>query len=55
MGNENRGVRKEILEMADDVVEIPMYAPPSCHNVAVAAAIVMYEYRKQRAGCTLEN
>ena len=46
-GNENRGVSEKILAMVDDVVEIPMFGTPPCHNVAIATSIAMYEYTRQ--------
>ncbi|MDD4151186.1 MAG: TrmH family RNA methyltransferase [Candidatus Gracilibacteria bacterium] len=44
MGNEVKGVSKEMLEIADKVVHIPMLGNKSSLNVSVAAGIVMYGF-----------
>lgn len=41
-GNESYGVKKKTLELADQIVEIPMYGINKSLNVIVAAAIVSY-------------
>ncbi len=43
LGNEGNGIRKETLDAADSVLKIPMAGRIESLNVAVAAAIVMYE------------
>ncbi len=43
VGNETTGVSKEVLEMADAVVEIPMFGVNISLNVMVSLAIVLYE------------
>ena len=43
VGNESNGVRKEILEQCTDYVKIPMVDGQSSLNVAVAAALILYE------------
>ena len=47
VGHERHGLTEEMLEVMDDVVEIPMYGRPDSHNAATAAAIAMYEYCRQ--------
>src|SRR3989344_5933699 len=42
LGNETYGVKKETLEIADQIVEIPMYGINKSLNVIVSAAIVSY-------------
>lgn len=42
VGNETTGVSKEVLEVADAVVEIPMYGINISLNVMVSLAIVLY-------------
>ena len=46
MGNEIEGVSKEFLEMADEVVYLPMLGQKESLNVSVSAGIVMY-YQNQ--------
>lgn len=48
MGNEVDGVEKNILELCDDVVHIPMYGKKESLNVSIAAGIAMYELQKLR-------
>ena len=43
IGNEGRGVSKEMLDMADVKVTLPMEGNVESLNAAVAAAILMYE------------
>lgn len=51
MGNEALGVSKEVLAMADDIVEIPMFGFKNSINVAVAFGIVAYEIQRQQWNC----
>ena len=46
IGSEGRGVRKEVLEAADRELIIPMNAHCESLNAAIAAAIVMWEIRR---------
>ena len=46
IGSEGRGVRKEVLENADHELIIPMNPHCESLNAAIAAAIVMWEIRK---------
>jgi len=43
VGNETYGVSKEVLEMADEIVEIPMFGVNKSLNVMVSLGIVLYE------------
>lgn len=43
VGNERSGITDEIIQVADDCVEIPVYQKPYSYNVAAAAAIAIYE------------
>lgn len=43
VGNESNGVRKKILDQCTDYVKIPMVDGQSSLNIAVAAALVLYE------------
>ncbi len=47
IGNERTGIEPDMLELLDDVVEIPVYGVPYAHNAATAAAIAIYEYCRQ--------
>ncbi|MBW2689905.1 MAG: RNA methyltransferase [Deltaproteobacteria bacterium] len=47
VGNERTGLTADILEMLDDVVEIPVYGLPHSFNVATAASMALYEYCRQ--------
>ncbi len=42
LGNETRGIDKKILEVCDDVLEIPMRGKKESLNVSVAAGVAMY-------------
>ena len=48
IGNEANGVSKEIQEMADEKVKIPMLGKTESLNASVAAGVVMYEYVRQK-------
>jgi 23S rRNA (guanosine2251-2'-O)-methyltransferase len=43
VGNETYGVSKEVLDMADTIVEIPMWGVNTSLNVMVSAGIVLYK------------
>ena len=47
LGNEALGVSKEVLHLADEIVEIPMLGYKNSINVAVAFGIVVYEIQRQ--------
>jgi TrmH family RNA methyltransferase len=49
IGNEGDGPQKEFLDAADAVVGIPMEAAAESLNAAIAAAVVMYEARRQES------
>lgn len=46
-GNEETGISPEILAMADVVIKIPQYGIKESLNVASAAAVGIYEFRRQ--------
>ena len=48
MGNEGKGVRRNVLEHCDRVVTIPMKGHLESLNVATAAAVLCYEIARQR-------
>ena len=47
MGNECEGISKEVLEIADKVVIIPMQGMAQSLNVSVATALLLYEAERQ--------
>jgi tRNA G18 (ribose-2'-O)-methylase SpoU len=47
LGNEALGVSEEVLNLADDIVEIPMLGFKNSINVAVAFGVVLYEIQRQ--------
>lgn len=49
IGNESRGVKKEIINLSDALIKIPMPGLAESLNAGVAASIIMYEAMKQRA------
>lgn len=42
VGHERQGVRQELINLADNVVEIPIRGLGNSHNVAVATGIIVY-------------
>ncbi len=47
IGNERTGLTEDILDILDDVVEIPVYGLPHSFNVATATSMALYEYCRQ--------
>ena len=45
VGREVEGIEPEILQAADDIIEIPMYGKKESFNVVQAAAMAMYQLR----------
>lgn len=48
VGHETDGVSKEVLEIADQIVEIPMWGVNKSLNVMVSLGIVLYEVMKNK-------
>ena len=48
IGNEAAGISKEVLDMVEDKVKIPMLGEVESLNAAVAGSILMYEAARQR-------
>ena len=46
MGNEVDGVEKDILDLSDEILEIPMLGQKESLNVSVATGIVLYSIQK---------
>jgi 23S rRNA (guanosine2251-2'-O)-methyltransferase len=49
LGSEDKGISRELLSMADNLVSIPMTGNTGSLNVSVAAGILLYEIIRQRA------
>jgi len=52
LGGEGAGLDTGVVATADEVVSIPMHPPVESLNIAVAAALIVYEAAGQRAGAT---
>lgn len=48
IGNEANGVSKEIQEIADQKIKIPMIGKTESLNASAATAVILYEYVRQR-------
>lgn len=48
VGHETSGVSREVLDMADQIVEIPMWGVNKSLNVMVSLGIVLFEVMKRR-------
>ena len=48
IGNEANGVSKEVLDMSDKKVKIPMPGKTESLNAAVATGVILYEYVRQK-------
>lgn len=49
MGSEEYGISEEILEIADELIKIPLAGKIESLNVSVATGILLYEVVKQRS------
>ena len=47
LGNEGKGIRRNVAEHCDRVVTVPMHGHVDSLNVAAAAAVLCYEVRRQ--------
>ena len=45
VGNEGNGVREELIESADCIIQIPMFGQAESLNVAIASGVLMYQTR----------
>ena len=48
IGNEANGVSREMLELSDEFIKIPMKGKTESLNAAVATGVVLYEYVRQK-------
>lgn len=47
VGHERHGLKQDVLDLLDAVIEIPVYGMPFSYNVATATAMALYEYCRQ--------
>jgi tRNA G18 (ribose-2'-O)-methylase SpoU len=47
VGNETTGISKEVLDMSDLIVELPLWGVNKSLNVMVSCGIILYEIMKQ--------
>ncbi|MBA4117036.1 MAG: 23S rRNA (guanosine(2251)-2'-O)-methyltransferase RlmB, partial [Rubrobacter sp.] len=50
LGSEGKGIRRLVREACDGAVSVPMFGAVDSLNVSVAAAVLLYEARRQRGG-----
>lgn len=50
VGHESDGVSQEVLDISDEIAELPMYGINTSLNVMVSLGIVLYEVLKQNNG-----
>jgi len=48
LGAEGKGLRPLVRRTCDDAISIPLYGDVESLNVSVAAALLLYEARRQR-------
>lgn len=53
LGNEHRGVDKELLDLAHGEIYVPMQGMVQSLNVSVAAAVILFEAWRQRSAAGL--
>lgn len=46
VGEEVKGVSKDLIDLSDEVIEIPMLGSKESFNVSVATSIALYEFRR---------
>jgi RNA methyltransferase, TrmH family len=49
LGNEGTGLSKDLVDLADKQVEIPLEGGVESLNVAIATALLLYEVRRQKS------
>jgi len=48
IGNEANGVSKEVLDLADEKIKIPMLGKTESLNASVATGVILYEYVRKK-------
>ena len=51
IGNESKGVSKEILDIADSKIKIPMLGKTESLNASIATGVILYEYVRRKLIC----
>jgi 23S rRNA (guanosine2251-2'-O)-methyltransferase len=54
-GSEGRGLRRLVAETCDELAALPMSGPVESLNVSVAAAVFLYEARRQRDAASVDS
>ncbi|MEM9338672.1 MAG: 23S rRNA (guanosine(2251)-2'-O)-methyltransferase RlmB [Bacteroidota bacterium] len=49
MGSEEHGISNEVMNLADEIVQIPMTGEVASLNVSTASGIILYEATRQRS------
>lgn len=52
LGSEGSGLRPRVADACDELISIPVAGRVGSLNASVAAAVILFEARRQRAGCT---
>jgi 23S rRNA (guanosine2251-2'-O)-methyltransferase len=52
-GNELSGISQDMLELSDEIVHIPQFGKKESLNVAVAAGIAVYEFKRKQSNTKL--
>ncbi len=55
LGNEGAGLSDELIRLADQQVRVPLHSGVESLNVAITAAVILYEAQRQRGWENLEN
>lgn len=55
LGNEVKGVRQTVVDMADGAIEIPQFGTKHSLNVSVTAGIVVWELARQLLGSSVSE
>lgn len=48
IGNESKGVSKEIIEISDSKIKIPMLGKTESLNASIATGVILYEYVRRK-------
>ncbi len=49
LGNEGTGLSADLANLADETVSIPLASRVECFDMAIAAALLLYEAQRQKA------
>lgn len=48
IGNESKGVSKEIIDISDSKIKIPMLGKTESLNASIATGVILYEYVRRK-------